>query len=75
MAELCVEDFIQKINLVILDMGMNDIWGTTSNTAFKASMQSCINKIKTANPHTRMIHEVTRPVAELKINWTSTPSS
>ncbi len=42
-------------DLVILDMGMNDIWGTTSNAAFKASMQSCINKIKTANPNTEFV--------------------
>ncbi len=42
-------------DLVILDMGMNDIWGTTTNAAFKASMQSCINKIKTANPNTEFI--------------------
>ena len=42
-------------DLVILDMGMNDIWGTTSNAQFKASMQSCINKIKTANPNTEFI--------------------
>lgn len=42
-------------DLVILDMGMNDIWGTTSNAAFKTSMQSCINKIKTANPNTEFI--------------------
>ena len=42
-------------DLVILDMGMNDIWGTTTNAAFKSSMQSCINKIKTANPNTEFI--------------------
>lgn len=42
-------------DLVILDMGMNDIWGTTSNAAFKASMQSCISKIKSANPNTEFI--------------------
>lgn len=42
-------------DLIILDMGMNDIWGTTSNAQFKASMQSCINKIKTANPNTEFI--------------------
>ncbi len=42
-------------DLVILDMGMNDIWGTTSNAQFKTSMQSCINKIKTANPNTEFI--------------------
>ena len=28
-------------------------------------------KIKTENPHTRMIHEETRDVADRKINWTS----
>ena len=42
-------------DLVILDMGMNDIWGTTSNTQFKNSMQSSINKIKNANPNTEFI--------------------
>jgi lysophospholipase L1-like esterase len=42
-------------DLVILDMGMNDIWGTTSNAQFKASMQSCINKIKTANTNIEFI--------------------
>ncbi len=42
-------------DLVMLDMGMNDIWGTTSNAAFKSSMQSCINKIKTANPNTEFV--------------------
>jgi len=41
-------------DLVILDMGMNDIWGT-SNDSFKARMQSCINKIKAANPNTEFI--------------------
>ncbi len=42
-------------DLVLLDMGMNDIWGTTTNSAFKTSMQSCINKIKNANPNTEFI--------------------
>lgn len=32
-------------------------------------------KIKTENPHTRMIHEETRDVADRKINWTSKKSS
>ena len=42
----------------------------------KKFLQQLDAKIKTENPHTRMIHEVTRPVAEqLKINWTSRPSS
>jgi len=42
-------------DLVILDMGMNDIWGNTSNSAFRSSMQSCIQKIKNANPNTEFI--------------------
>jgi len=42
-------------DLVILDMGMNDIWGTTSNAAFKASMQSCIAKIKQGCPNAEFI--------------------
>ncbi len=41
-------------DLVLLDQGMNDIWGT-SNAAFKASMQSAINKIKTACPNAEII--------------------
>lgn len=41
-------------DLVILDMGMNDIWGTT-NAAFKASMQSCIDKIKKDCPNAEFI--------------------
>ncbi len=41
-------------DLVLLDQGMNDIWGTT-NAAFKASMQSAINKIKTACPNAEII--------------------
>jgi len=42
-------------DLVILDMGMNDIWGTTSKAAFKASMQSCIAKIKQDCPNAEFI--------------------
>ena len=41
-------------DLVILDMGMNDIWGTT-NAAFKTSMQSCIDKIKKDCPNAEFI--------------------
>lgn len=41
-------------DLVILDMGMNDIWGTT-NAAFKASLQSCIDKIKKDCPNAEFI--------------------
>lgn len=41
-------------DLVLLDMGMNDIWGT-SNDSFKVRMQSCINKIKAANPNAEFI--------------------
>ena len=38
-------------------------------------IQKLHNEIKTQNPHIRMIHEESIPVAELKINWTSRPSS
>lgn len=42
-------------DLVILDMGMNDIWGTTSSAAFRASMKSCIDKIKMGCPNAEFI--------------------
>ena len=41
-------------DLVFLDQGMNDIWGTT-NAAFKASMSSAIQKIKTACPNAEIV--------------------
>jgi lysophospholipase L1-like esterase len=41
-------------DLVIIDMGMNDIWGT-SNAAFRASIQSCMTKIKSACPQVEFI--------------------
>ena len=41
-------------DLVILDMGMNDIWGTT-NASFKSSMISCISKIKKDCPNAEFI--------------------
>lgn len=44
-----------KPDLVILDMGMGDIWGYTTNAVFREKMQSCINKIKNANPATEFI--------------------
>jgi lysophospholipase L1-like esterase len=55
-------------DLVIIDMGMNDIWGT-SNAAFKASIQSCMAKIKSACPQvefillSNMLPDVTSPGA------------
>ena len=42
-------------DLVILDMGMNDIWGTTTAAAFRASMKSCIDKIKLGCPNAEFI--------------------
>jgi hypothetical protein len=43
-----------KPDLVLLDMGMNDIW-FTSNTAFRNSMASAIQKIKTDCPDAEFI--------------------
>jgi hypothetical protein len=37
-------------------------------------LQKLNTKIKTENPRTRMIHEETKPIAELKINWTTRES-
>lgn len=42
-------------DLVIIDMGMNDIWGATTNAAFKTSIQSAINKIKIGVPNAEFI--------------------
>ena len=42
-------------DLVILDMGMNDIWGSTSKEKFRNAFLSCIRKIQTANPQTEFI--------------------
>ncbi|HAD11914.1 MAG TPA: hypothetical protein DCF33_05690, partial [Saprospirales bacterium] len=41
-------------DLVIIDMGMNDIWGT-SNSSFKTSIQNCIQKIKAGCPQAEFI--------------------
>ena len=41
-------------DLVLIDMGMNDIWGTT-NPQFKASIQSAISKIKAGCPNAEFI--------------------
>jgi lysophospholipase L1-like esterase len=41
-------------DLVFLDQGMNDIWGTT-NAAFKASISSAISKIQTACPNAEIV--------------------
>ncbi len=53
--QYCTSMVVPNIpDLVILDMGMNDIWGT-SNDSFRVRMQSCINKIKSSNPNTEFI--------------------
>jgi len=41
-------------DLVIIDMGMNDIWGT-STASFMNSLQSAMNKMKTHNPDVEFI--------------------
>ncbi|MBU3699137.1 MAG: T9SS type A sorting domain-containing protein [Candidatus Kapabacteria bacterium] len=42
-------------DLVIIDMGMNDIWGQTSGSAFRASLESTIQKIKSDCPDAEFI--------------------
>lgn len=42
-------------DLVIIDMGMNDIWGLTTENAFRASMESTIAKIKAGCPNAEFI--------------------
>jgi hypothetical protein len=41
-------------DLVLVDHGMNDIWGT-SNASFKNSIQSVVNKLKAGNPNVEII--------------------
>jgi lysophospholipase L1-like esterase len=56
-------------DLVIIDMGMNDIWGTTTGAAFRASMASSIDKIRAGCPDAEfilignMLPDVTAPGA------------
>jgi lysophospholipase L1-like esterase len=56
-------------DLVIIDMGMNDIWGTTTGAAFRASMASTIDKIRAGCPDAEfilignMLPDVTAPGA------------
>jgi len=42
-------------DLVIIDMGMNDIWGTTSQAQFKTSIENIINTIKKDVPQAEFI--------------------
>ena len=42
-------------DLVIIDMGMNDIWGVTSQAQFKASIESTINTIRKDVPNAEFI--------------------
>ena len=41
-------------DLVFIDMGMNDIWGTSA-VAFKNSIQSAMNKMKQHNPNVEFV--------------------
>jgi lysophospholipase L1-like esterase len=41
-------------DLVVIDMGMNDIWGTAP-ASFKSSVQSCIQKIKSECPQAEFV--------------------
>lgn len=56
-------------DLVLIDMGMNDIWGTTTGAAFRASMSATIQKIKSGCPNAEfilignMLPDVTAPGA------------
>ena len=55
-----VDDYCEPLvnpnnpDLVIIDMGMNDIWGT-STASFMNSLQSAMNKMKTHNPDVEFI--------------------
>lgn len=42
-------------DVVIIDMGMNDIWGTTSNAQFKTSIENIINTIRKDIPQAEFI--------------------
>lgn len=42
-------------DVVIIDMGMNDIWGTTSNAQFKTSIENIINSIRKDIPQAEFI--------------------
>ena len=42
-------------DLVLIDMGMNDIWGTTTGSAFRTSLSATIQKIKAGCPHAEFI--------------------
>lgn len=42
-------------DVVIIDMGMNDIWGLTTESSFRASLESTIAKIKTGCPNAEFL--------------------
>lgn len=42
-------------DLVIIDMGMNDIWGLTTESSFRASLESTIAKIKAGCPNAEFL--------------------
>lgn len=44
-----------KPDLVIIDMGMNDIWGLTTESSFRASVESTIAKIKAGCPNAEFL--------------------
>jgi len=54
-------------DLIILDMGMNDIWGTTTPSAFRLSIESCMRQLSAVLPDVEfllianMLPDVTAP--------------
>ncbi len=56
-------------DLIILDMGMNDIWGTTTPSAFRQSIESCMRQLSAVLPDAEfllianMVPDVTAPGA------------
>jgi hypothetical protein len=45
---------LNEPDLILIDMGMNDIWGTSSES-FHESISSCLNKLRAANPDAEFI--------------------
>ena len=46
---------LNQPDLVLIDFGMNDIWGNTTNAQFNAYIQSIMNKIRQGNPNVEFI--------------------
>ena len=42
-------------DLVLIDFGMNDIWGNTSNAQFRSYLQSMMSKMRQGNPNVEFI--------------------